>query len=112
MCCVRPGVFEANASFFWLHSTLIAVDLPALERPAKAISGTRVPGRSRRWLTVVKKRACQSWDMVCTEYTAGKAKAGKLLYNRRLNAVVPVNEIQRRAEWTAVKNLKSSLRVS
>jgi hypothetical protein len=42
---------------------LIAVDLPALERPAKAISGTCVRGRSRSWLTVEKKRACQSLDM-------------------------------------------------
>jgi hypothetical protein len=42
---------------------LIAVDLPALERPAKAISGTCVAGKSRSWLTVVKKRACQSLDM-------------------------------------------------
>src|SRR3954467_8146540 len=63
MCCVRPGVLEANASPFWLHRMLMAVDLPALERPAKEISGTVVSGRSRNWLTVVKKRACQSLDM-------------------------------------------------
>jgi hypothetical protein len=41
----------------------MAVDLPALERPANAISGTCVSGKSRKWLTVVKKRACQSLDM-------------------------------------------------
>jgi hypothetical protein len=34
-----------------------------LERPANAISGTCVDGKSRNWLTVVKKRACQSLDM-------------------------------------------------
>ena len=34
----------------------MAVDLPALERPAKATSGVKVAGRSRRWLTVVKNR--------------------------------------------------------
>src|ERR1700748_1413825 len=63
MCCVRPGVFEAKASFFWLQRRLIAVDLPALGRTAKAIAGTADSGRSRRSLTVVKKRACQSRDM-------------------------------------------------
>src|SRR5471030_2697324 len=63
MCWVRPGVLEANARPFWLHKMLMAVDLPALERPAKAISGTVVSGRSRSWLTVVKNRACQSLDM-------------------------------------------------
>ena len=63
MCCVRPGVFDANASFFWLHSRLIADDLPAFERPAKAISGTLYFGKSCSRLTVVKKRACQSTDM-------------------------------------------------
>jgi hypothetical protein len=46
MCCVRPGVFDANASFFWLHSRLIAVDLPAFERPANAISGILYFGKS------------------------------------------------------------------
>ena len=48
MCCVRPGVLLANASRFWLHSMLMAVDLPAFERPAKAISGWGVGGRSLR----------------------------------------------------------------
>ncbi|MNT27135.1 hypothetical protein D3C72_1627510 [compost metagenome] len=57
MCCVRPGVREENASRFWLHRMLMAVDLPALERPANATSGTAVAGRSRRWFTVMKKRA-------------------------------------------------------
>src|SRR5258705_10915764 len=63
MCWVRPGVFDANASPFWLVRMLMAVDLPAFERPAKAISGACVSGKSRSWLTVVKKRACQSLDM-------------------------------------------------
>jgi hypothetical protein len=40
MCWVRPGVLDAKARPFWLVRILIAVDLPALERPAKAISGT------------------------------------------------------------------------
>src|SRR3982074_2373934 len=74
MCCVRPGVLEAKASFFWLHRILIAVDLPALERPAKAISGTCVFGKSRRWFAVVKKRACQSRDIEWGENAAKEAK--------------------------------------
>ena len=41
----------------------MAVDLPALERPANATSGTAVAGRSRRWLTVIKKRAWCKRDM-------------------------------------------------
>ncbi len=45
MCCVRPGVREENASRFWLHRMLMAVDLPALERPAKATSGTSRGGQ-------------------------------------------------------------------
>ncbi len=39
MCCVRPGVFDAKARRFCWASVLTAVDLPALERPTKAISG-------------------------------------------------------------------------
>ena len=62
-CWVRPGVFDAKASFFWLHSRLIALDLPAFERPAKATSGNLYFGKSCSRLTVVKKRACQSTDM-------------------------------------------------
>ena len=67
----------------------MAVDLPALERPAKAISGTVVSGRSRNWLTVVKKRACQSLDMGWGENaTKGSDNARKLLYNKGLRIVV------------------------
>src|SRR6478672_1666414 len=71
MCWVRPGVLEAKASFFWLHNMLMAVDLPALERPANAISGTCVFGKSRRLFTVVKKRACQSRDIDRRKYGMG-----------------------------------------
>jgi hypothetical protein len=42
--CVRPGVFEANASRVWRVNTLMVVDFPALERPAKAISGSSSVG--------------------------------------------------------------------
>src|SRR3546814_13392966 len=37
--CVRPGVLLTRASCFCPHSAFIALDLPALERPAKVISG-------------------------------------------------------------------------
>jgi hypothetical protein len=39
MLCVRPGVLEAKARRFCCVSVLMQVDLPALERPTKAISG-------------------------------------------------------------------------
>ena len=64
MCCVRPGVFEAKARRFCCVSTLIAVDLPALERPTKAISGSSVAGSWSSRLAVVRKRA------VCVQASA------------------------------------------
>ena len=39
MCCVRPGVFDAKARRLCCVNVLMAVDLPALDRPTKAISG-------------------------------------------------------------------------
>jgi hypothetical protein len=47
----------AKASLFWLQSTLIALDLPAFERPAKATSRSGVAGRQWVSLTVVANRA-------------------------------------------------------
>src|SRR4051812_31850107 len=57
MCCVRPGVLEAKARRFCCVSVLMAVDLPALERPTKAISVSSVWGSWSSWLAVVRKRA-------------------------------------------------------
>src|SRR6476619_371144 len=110
MCCVRPGVFEAKARPFWFVRMLIAVDLPALERPAKAISGTCVRGRSRSWLTVVKKRACQSLDMGgCGRWSVKDNKRGssetKLLYNRELPVVC--KSIGRTRAWPLHCNCKN-----
>ena len=46
---VRPGVLLENARRRWLHSTLMAEDLPALERPTKQTSGAPAGGNwSRR----------------------------------------------------------------
>src|SRR3546814_7212129 len=42
--CVRPGVLLRRASCFCPHSAFIALDLPALERPAKVISGRASAG--------------------------------------------------------------------
>src|SRR5471032_3213095 len=41
---VRPGVFEVRASPLWPTSALIRLDLPTLDRPAKAISTPRAAG--------------------------------------------------------------------
>ena len=41
---VRPGSFEARARYFWPTSPLIRLDLPTLERPAKATSGRSADG--------------------------------------------------------------------
>src|SRR5258706_5072205 len=47
MSCVRPGVLLTNARRRRPASVLIALDLPALERPANAISGIPGGGSSR-----------------------------------------------------------------
>src|SRR2546423_1719299 len=64
MCCVRPGVFEAKARRRCCVSVLIAVDLPAFDRPTKAISGSSVAGSCVSSLAVVRKRA------VCAQASA------------------------------------------
>ncbi|MNY69510.1 hypothetical protein D3C86_2074570 [compost metagenome] len=46
--CVRPGVLEVRASVDVPQSALIRLDLPTLERPAKAISTRSMGGRSAR----------------------------------------------------------------
>src|SRR6476620_1377049 len=57
MLWVLPGVLEANARRFCCVRVLIQVDLPALERPTKAISGTVRGGRNSSVGAVVRKRA-------------------------------------------------------
>src|SRR5712692_9835409 len=46
MVCVRPGVLLVRAKARRPTSALMALDLPTLERPAKAISGGPGGGRS------------------------------------------------------------------
>jgi hypothetical protein len=43
---VLPGVLEVLASFFWLASALIKVDLPELDLPQRAISLPESEGKS------------------------------------------------------------------
>src|SRR5947209_17362068 len=47
MSCVRPGVLLTKASRFRPVSVLMALDLPAFDRPANAISAMPGRGRSR-----------------------------------------------------------------
>src|SRR6478672_8422180 len=70
MLWVRPGVLEANASRFCCVSVLMQVDLPALERPTKAISGYSCGGRNSSLGAVVRKRA------VCIQASALSAGLG------------------------------------
>src|SRR5690606_20676023 len=60
MSRVRPGVLLENARRRWLVSTLIAEDLPALERPTKQTSGPVGAGSwSRRAAETVKRARCR-----------------------------------------------------
>src|SRR3954470_2678864 len=63
MLCVRPGVLEAKASRCCCVRVLIQVDLPALERPTKAISGTSTRGRCLSSGAVVRNLAVCSQPM-------------------------------------------------
>src|SRR3954463_5617481 len=65
MLWVRPGVLDASASRFCWVSVLMQVDLPALERPTKAISGTSCGGRGSSLGAVVRKRAVCSHAVAC-----------------------------------------------
>src|SRR5689334_21746263 len=70
MCWVRPGFLDAKANCFCCVSVLMQVDLPALERPTKAISGTSSGGSQCSSGAVVRKRA------VCSQPAAMLAGVG------------------------------------
>ena len=55
--CVRPGVLLTNARRAVPTNALIALDLPALERPANAISARSGGGRSASRLAEKLKTA-------------------------------------------------------
>ena len=63
MSCVRPGVLLTKASRVWLTNVLIALDLPALERPANAISAPAEAGNNPGLATEVTKTAFLNRDM-------------------------------------------------
>src|SRR6266540_2756828 len=54
--CVRPGVCEVRARALRPVSALIRLDLPTLERPAKAISISRIDGSEARDAEAVANR--------------------------------------------------------
>src|SRR3990167_6686805 len=78
MLCVRPGVFDAKARRFCCVSVLMQVDLPALERPTKATSGTSSVGRCSSWGAVVRNRAVcsQPCRLLISGRTALSAPSG------------------------------------
>src|SRR5260363_173654 len=78
ICCVRPGVLLVKASRFCWQSVLIALDFPAFERPAKALSGASEVGRPCGWFTDIRKRVVWS-------------RAGDMIRNRRAMRVFAVH---------------------
>src|SRR4051812_4055755 len=75
---VRPGVLDAKARRFCCVSMLMQVDLPAFERPTKAISGTSRVGRCSSRGAVVRNRAVCSQATACAagEVLIGNGKGG------------------------------------
>lgn len=57
MSCVRPGVLPVRANFFWPVSLLMALDLPAFDLPANAISRPASLGHSESLLALWVKFA-------------------------------------------------------
>jgi hypothetical protein len=70
MCWVRPGFLDAKANCFCCVKVLMQVDLPALERPTKAISGTLSGGKKCNCGAVVRNLA------VCIQPKATGAVTG------------------------------------
>ena len=52
--CVRPGVLLVRASPGWEQIQLIALDLPAFDRPANATSASLSAGHSDKSEALVK----------------------------------------------------------
>src|SRR6187431_2284357 len=59
MVCVRPGVLLVRARALRASSALMALDLPTLERPAKATSGGPTGGRSAGLAADKRNCACE-----------------------------------------------------
>src|SRR5687768_9121930 len=73
-CCVRPGVLDVRASFALPVSALIALDLPAFERPANATSAPSSGGIWRNWCAAVENCARPS-GFVTARDCAARAEA-------------------------------------
>src|SRR5690606_11318753 len=94
---VRPGVLLEKARRRWLHSTLMAVDLPALERPTKQTSGAPGAGSWSRRAAEVRKEARCRRDTEGFGYGWFRA----LLYNPAFATVVPVRGAVCFVAWQA-----------
>ena len=79
MCWVRPGLLEAKASCFCCVRVFIQVDLPALERPTNAISGTSSSGKKCSWGAVVRNLAVCNQPIEITAGDFSVAATGGLL---------------------------------
>ena len=102
MCWVRPGVFDANASRVCWVSVLMAVDLPAFERPTKAISGRFRGGRCSSCGALVRKRAVCSQPRairVRSAAAASTAGAGREECAAGLRCGVVIGEL---SSWGAI----------
>jgi hypothetical protein len=60
MVWVRPGVLAVKARRLRPRIALIALDLPTLERPAKATSGGPGGGSWLDWLAAARNCACEN----------------------------------------------------
>ena len=80
--CVRPGVCEVRASARRPVSALIRLDLPTLERPAKAISMPRIGGSASTEpaaageLPVAREQLAAGFDFGARE---GRGRGGQLV---------------------------------
>src|SRR5690349_12023055 len=93
---VRPGVLLENARRRWLVSMLIAVDLPAFERPTNATSGAIGAGSWSSRAAEVKNEARCSRDTI----GGGYGWLRTLLYNP---AFARVGACPSAAEYRATK---------
>src|SRR4051812_5426783 len=103
--CVRPGVCEVRASARRPVSALIRLDLPTLERPAKAISTPRIagsagsepaaavncqsPANSRRPASIsarVKGEAAASGDASEGVMTTSRSRLGHFFFEKARQA--------------------------
>ena len=86
MCCVRPGVRDAKARRFCCARRLMAVDLPALLRPTKAISASSVGGNWSSLDAVVRKRAV--WVQASAALAAAVSRRSAAAWRKGCSSVI------------------------